>query len=168
MIKDVIHNINLFVDGRGFAGKVAEITLPKLAPVMQEYKAGGLSAAVDVPMLAHEKLEAEMTLNAFDPGVLKLFGVKPGKQVAFTARGAALDDDGASHAVIVQMRGLIKEFDMGTWKPGEEATLKLSLSLRYYKLERDGAALIEADPINMVCCVNGADQLADTRKALGL
>lgn len=168
MIKDVIHNIALFVDGRGYAGKVAEMTLPKLAPIMQEYKAGGLSAAVDVPMLAHEKLEAEITLNAFDPDILKLFGVKPGKQVAFTARGAALDDDGTSHAVVVRMRGLIKELDMGTWKPAEEATLKLSLSLRYYCLERDGTALVEADPINMVCKVGGEDQLADTRKALGL
>ena len=136
--------------------------------MLQEYKAGGLSAAIDVPMAAHEKLEAEMTLNAFDADVLKLFGVAPGKQVAFTARGAVLDDDGTAHAVVVKMRGLIKEVDMGTWKPGEEATLKLSLSLRYYKLERDGDEIVEADPINMVCKVDGKDQLADTRKALGL
>ena len=168
MIADILRNVNLFVDGRGYAGKVEEMTLPKLAPTLQEYKAGGMSAPVDVPMGSHEKLEAELTLKAFDPEVLKLFNVNPGSDVPFTARGALQDDNGAIRGVVVTMRGLIKEYDMGTWKAAEEVQLKLGLSLRYYKLEYDGATLIEADPIGMTLVVNGVDQLAKTREALGL
>ena len=29
-IKDILRNVNLFVDGRGFAGRVDELELPKL------------------------------------------------------------------------------------------------------------------------------------------
>lgn len=168
MIADIIRNINLFVDGRGYAGKVEEITLPKLTPTLQEYKAGGMSAAVDIPMGGHEKLEADITLKAFDPDVLKLFNVNLGNQAQFTARGALQDDNGTTRAVVVSMKGLIKEYDMGAWKAGEEMQLKLGLSLRYYRLEYDGEVLIEADPVNMKLEVNGNDQLADTRKALGM
>lgn len=168
MIADVIRNINLFIDGRGYAGKVEEMTLPKLSPTLQEYKAGGMSAPIDVPMGSHDKLEAELTLRAFDPEVLKLFSVNPGSVVPFTARGALQDDDGSVRAVAVTMRGLIKEYDMGAWKAADEVKLKLGLSLRYYKLEYDGQVLIESDPVNMVLIVDGVDQLADTRRALGL
>ena len=168
MIADILYDMNLFVDGRGFAGKVAELTLPKLMPTLQEYKAGGMSAAIDIPMGSHEKLEAEMTLKAFDANVLKLFNVNLGADVPFTARGAVQDDDGSKHAILVKMRGLIKEYDMGTWKSGEEVQLKLGLTLRYYKLERDGENLIESDPVNRVLVVGGVDQHAETRKALGI
>ncbi len=168
MLTDIIRNINLFVDGRGYAGRVEEMTLPKLTPVLMEYKAGGMSAPIDVPMGSHEKLEAEVTLKAFDPEVLKLFNVNQGSDVAFTARGALQDGDGTTRAVVVTMRGLIKEYDMGTWKAAEEVQLKLGLSLRYYKLEYDQKVLIESDPINMVLTVDDKDQLADMRQALGI
>lgn len=168
MISDILYDMNLFVDGRGFAGRVNELTLPKLAPILQEYRAGGMSAPIDVPMGSHEKLEMELTLNGFDGHILKLFKVHLGSLVPFTARGVTADDDGAKHSMVVTMRGLIKEHDFGAWKSGEEAQLKLGLSLRYYKLERDGAVLVESDPVNRVLVVDGQDQHAETRKALGL
>ena len=167
-IKDILQNLNLYVDGRGYAGQVEELTLPKLTTVMDEYKAAGMGAPVDIPMGSHEKLEAEITLKSFDEAVLKLWQVTLNQTVPFTVRGAVVDDDGTTHAVSVKMRGLIREHDMGTWKPGEAAQLKLGLSLRYYKLERDGQVLIESDPVNMVLIVDGKDQLAAQRQALGL
>ena len=167
-IADIIHNINLFYDGNSYMGKIAEMTLPKLAPTLVEHMAGGMSAPVDVPMLAHEKLETEMVLKAFDVPTLKTFNVGLGRPVPLTARGAIQDDDGTKHAVAVQMRGIVKEFDMGTWKAAEEATLKMGLSLRYYRLTYDGADVYEADPINMVFKVNGVDQMTQTRAALGI
>ena len=167
MIPDILKNMNLFVDGRGYAGKVAQVNLPKLAPVVQEYKAGGFSAPVDVPMSCHEKLEAEFTVNTFDPDIITGFNITKA-DVPFTMRGAVQDDDGTTHTIIASMRGLIKELDAGDWKSGEESTLKVGLSLRYYRLERDGLELIEADPENMVFRVNGTDQLEAERAALGI
>ena len=43
----VLKNMNLFVDGRGYAGRVDEIELPKLTLKTEEHRAGGM----DVPVL---------------------------------------------------------------------------------------------------------------------
>jgi len=37
---------SLFVEGRGYAGKVAELTLPKLTRKMEEWRAGGPSTSI--------------------------------------------------------------------------------------------------------------------------
>lgn len=168
MITNIIRNINLFVDGRGYAGQIEEITLPKITSTMQEYKAGGMSAPIDIPMGGHEKLETDFTLRSFDPDVLKLFNVNMGSEVKLTARGAVTTDAGKIKAVIVKMEGLIKEFDMGAWKAADELKLKVSMSLKYYKLEFDKKDIIESNPEKMELKVNGKDLLADTRTALGL
>jgi len=169
MIADIIQNINFFVDGRGYAGKVAEFTPPKLTVKTQEYYAGGMAAPIDVPMGGFEKLECSIDLKAFDEPSLTLFNIIPGATVPFTGRAAVADDDGTIHAVVVRMRGVIKEYDMGTWKPADEAMLKLGLTLRFYELERDGLSLIKlgaGDP--PIFEVNGKDLLAPTRAALGI
>lgn len=168
MIRDVLTQMNLFVDGRGFAGVVSELVLPKVTPKFREYKAGGLGSPIDVPTGAIEKMDCQMTLNSYDADVLKLFGVESGRDIQFTARGALTSQDGSVSGVVVSMRGKIKTIDFGTWKPGEDANLKLSMTLTYYKLVMGGAEIIEADPLNMVLSVNGNDQLAAVRAVIGV
>jgi len=50
MLPKILKNFNVFVDGRGYAGKIDEITLPKLTIKTEEYRAGGMGM---------EKLEAD-------------------------------------------------------------------------------------------------------------
>ncbi len=168
MPNEIVKNINAFIDGRGYAGEVKEYTPPKLVAKLMEYSAGGMSAPIDVAMGAHEKLEADISLCGFDPNVIRQFGVVEGKDVPFNLRGAAEDMDGGVHAIAITLRGKVKELDMGSWKPGEEATLKVSLSLSYYRYVRDDETLIELDPLNTVAIVGGEDQLSDQRAALGI
>jgi len=42
------------------------------------------------------------------------------------------------------------------------------MSVTYYKLEIDGRVMYEIDVVNMVQVINGVDQLAGDRAALGL
>lgn len=168
MIADVLYDMNLFVDGRGYAGRVKEIKLPVIKPKVLEYQAGGMGAAVDVPMGRFEKMEAEATLYAFDADVLKLMRVLPGEQFAFTARGAMVSDDGTKKPVVVGMQGLLSSVDMDTWKPGDEMPLKITMSLRYYKLTIDGSDVYEIDPVNYKAVVDGVDQLETTRQHLAI
>ncbi|ASJ24398.1 phage major tail tube protein [Laribacter hongkongensis] len=104
MIPQVLTNLNLYVDGRGFAGRVTEIQLPKLKRKTDGYRAGGMDA----------------------------------------------------------------EVDMGSWKPGDKGETKYTASLSYYKLEIDGRAIYEIDPVNCVRIINGTDELAAKRAAIGL
>lgn len=164
MLPRILKNFNVYVDGRGYAGRVDEITLPKLTIKTEEFQGAGMSAPVEIDM-GLEKLEMEMTFAEYDPELFKLFGLTNGAEVAFTIRGA-LQGTGETSPVIINVRGYFKELDFDSWTPAEKATLKCSVACNYYKLTIDGVELIEIDPVNMVRNVNGSDQLAAVREAL--
>jgi P2 family phage contractile tail tube protein len=85
MLNDVLKNMSLFVDGRGYAGNIEELNLPKLTMKTEEFRAGGMDAPVEVDM-GMEKLECDFTLTRFDKDLLKLFGLAPGNTVSLTER----------------------------------------------------------------------------------
>jgi len=167
MIEDILKNMNMFVDGRGYAGKIDEVTPPKLTIKTEEHRAGGMDAPAELDM-GMEKLECDLSTSGIDKELLKLWGVAPGNLVPLTFRGALESEDGTVKAVVMTIRGKVREIDFGTWKPGEKAPMKATVACRYYKLEIDGEALHEIDVDNMVRTINGTDQLAAQRTALGL
>jgi hypothetical protein len=167
MINDVLRNINLFVDGVGQAGAVEELVPPKLTMLTESMRAGGMDAALDIEM-GMESLEASFTLVKYSADVLKLMGLAPGNNKPFTFRGSTISEDGTEKPVVIQMQGMLKETDPGTWKPGEAAKLKGTVSIRYYKQTIDNEVIHEIDIPNMKRIINGVDQLAQTRKNLGM
>jgi len=165
--RDVRKNLNLFVDGRGYAGQVEEFNAPKLALVTEEFRGGGMDAPVELTM-GMEKLKADFSLISYDRDVLSKFGVKEGAFVPFVARESLESFDGTVTAVVHTMRGKIREIDPGTSKAGDKPSLKVTMSLVYYKLEHGTTPVIEVDVENMVRAINGNDALAPTRAALGM
>ncbi|PZQ21161.1 MAG: phage major tail tube protein [Sphingopyxis macrogoltabida] len=164
---DVRKSFNLFFNGKGHAGKVEDFTPPKLALVTEDFRGGGMDAAVELTM-GLEKLECSFTLKSYDKAILSAFGLVEGAQVPLTAREALESYDGTVTPVVHGMRGKIKEIDQGTAKPGEAPPLKVSMALDYYKLQHGGTTVHEIDVPNMVRVVNGVDAMAPIRKALGL
>lgn len=167
MLDDILKNMALFVDGRGYAGNVEEVTLPKLTLKTEEFRNGGMDAPIEVDM-GMEKLECDFTLTRFDKSALALFGLAPGQVKPLTIRGAVVSDDGTQTPVVLNLLGVVREMEFGTWKPGEKATLKIMVALRYYKLTHGIDVVHEIDIPNMVRTINGVDQLALTRSALGI
>lgn len=166
MIPKVLKGFNLFVDGQGYAGLVEELTLPKLSLKRDDLYNGGMDAPIDLEM-GMDKLECDFTLSEYNDAVIKQFGLRDGAQVPLTLKGG-LDDETGVVPVVVTLRGAWKDLDMGSWKSGDKPTLKVSVSLRYYKLSVAGSDLVEVDVENMVRVIDGADQLADMRAAIGL
>lgn len=165
MTKDIRKYINLFVDGKGYAGQIKDFDPPKLALKMEEFRAGGMEVPVEIPM-GMEKMEASFTLRSYSLDVLGLWGVGVGTQVPFLAREALESHDGTVKYVEHTMRGRIRKMDAGTSKPGEAADLKVEMALDYYKLIHNGTLVHEIDGPNMVRTVNGNDVLAAFRAAL--
>ncbi|QAU22893.1 phage major tail tube protein [Dyella sp. M7H15-1] len=165
--RSVLKNLNLFVDGRGYAGQVEDINLPKLSLKTEEFRGGGMDAPVELTM-GMEKLEMDFSLICYDRDLLMLFGVVEGKQVQCTVRGFLESFDGSTSAVMINVRGKVKEIDRGTWKPGDKASLKISMALSYYKEAHDAAVISEVDVENMVYNSGGVDLLQAARQALGM
>jgi P2 family phage contractile tail tube protein len=166
-MRNVRKNLNVFVDGRGYAGQVEEFNAPKLALKTEEFRGGGMHAPIDIT-LGLEKLEADFTMIAYDADILANFGVVEGREVQFTAREALESNDGTTTPVVHSLRLKIKEIDPGSSKPGEKGSLKIAGTASYYKLQHGARVVQEIDVVNMVCIQDGVDVLAAQRAALGL
>ncbi|ACN95453.1 phage major tail tube protein [Wolbachia endosymbiont of Carposina sasakii] len=166
MLPKILKNFNVFVDGRGYAGKIDEITLPKLTIKTEEYRAGGMDIPINIDM-GMEKLEAELTFAEYDSELFRLFGLINNNAVSLTLRGG-LQGSSDTESVVINLRGLFKELDFGSWKPAEKAMLKCTVAANYYKLTIDGKELIEIDAENMIRKIDGVDQMTSMRTALGI
>lgn len=167
MIPETLANLNLFVDGVSFQGDVPSLTLPKLTLKMEEHRGGGMDAPVELDM-GMEKQEANFTTTGVRRESLKFFGLADSTAFNGTFRGAYKGLKGKVTPVIVTLRGMLKEVDMGDWKAGDKAEIKHAVGLTYYKLEVDGRTVYEIDPLGMRRVINGVDQLAAQRSALGV
>ncbi|GLS27371.1 phage major tail tube protein [Marinibactrum halimedae] len=188
MLPKVLKNFNLFVDGQGYAGRVENITLPRLVNRTEEFRMGGLDAPVQVDM-GMEKLECDMTLSEYDPFVIKQFGIKDNNPIPLSFRGTPADmlvsafsgdsagqipfvlrgglqveDAGVSGVkvlpVVVFLEGNVIELDLGQWAAGQNAPLKFRLALRYYRLQINSEILIEIDVNNRIRNIAGVNQIA--------
>ena len=159
--------MNLFVDGVSFSGDVPTLSLPKLTQKVEDYQGGGMFAPIEFAV-GMEKLESAFTTNGVRREALKYFGLADQTACNLVFRGAFKGLRGVVTPVIVTMRGGIKEVDMGDWKPADKAEIKHAVKLVYYKLEIDRRVMYEIDPLNMIQVVDGVDQLAAERSAIGL
>ncbi len=166
MIPKILKNFNLFVDGRGYAGLIDDITLPKLSAKMTELHSGGTDMPFDIEM-GLDKLECSFSLFEYDTDIISQFGLNNGAQVPLTLRGAMDNEEGVT-PIVITLNGAWKEMDFGNWKAGDKPSLKVNISLRYYKLEIDGEEMVEIDVANMIRKIKGVDQLESTRSAIGL
>ena len=166
MIKHVLKDIDVYVDGRGYAGVAEEVEPPKLEVRTEEFRPAGYDAPMEIDM-GLNKLECTITTTGISKDLMRLWGVTTGDPVGLTLRGAQEDGLGAVESVRMDLRGRGKTVDPGTWKTGARVPSKMMFSLVYYKLEVDGEVMHEVDVPGMIRIVNGVDQLAARRAALG-
>ena len=167
MISRVLKNLNLFVDGNNFAGKVKELVPPVLTLVTEDERNGGMDGTDDID-LGLEKMTAEFTLSGYEEDALSRWGLSPGNTVPLVFRAGLESDDGSVIALVITMTAKIRSADLGTWTPGQKSEPKFMATVTYYKLEHGGQTLIEIDVNNMIRTIGGTDQLASTRQALGI
>ncbi|WP_024972593.1 phage major tail tube protein [Ralstonia pickettii] len=167
MVPETLYNFNLFVVGTNLAGTATEVTPPKLKIKTEDYRGGGMDAAVKLDM-GMEAMEASFSLVTLAPAVLKLFGLSDQNAFNGTFRGAFRTTDGKTRRAVLVLRGMLYEIDPGSWKPGEKSESKYSVSVNYYKLEIDGRVWHEIDVLGCKRVIDGVDQLAEVRAAIGM
>lgn len=167
MIPQTLVNMNLFVDGKGYAGIATEVNLPKLKRKSEEHRAGGMDGPIKMSM-GMEAMEASFTLSGIAKDVLVFHGLADDTALNGSFRGAYKNHKGAVVPVIATFRGMLEEVDPGAWKAGDKAETKFNVSVSYYKLEVEGQSVYELDPANCIRIINGKDEAAEERKAIGL
>jgi len=165
-IPKILKKFQLFVDGEGYLGLADEVQLPKLTVKTREVTSG-FQAPMELDLGQLEKLEGSITMLEYESKLLKTFGVLSGNPVTMTARGAIQAQGQEPVPVVVSLEGFFKEVDLGSWKDGEEAKLTMQYTAQKYKLTIGGESIYEIDLINDTRIINGKDQLASLRKAIG-
>nr|WP_279630780.1 phage major tail tube protein [Wolbachia pipientis] len=87
---------------------------------------------MDIPInidMGMEKLEADFTFAEYDTELFRLFGLINGNSVSLTLRGG-MQGSGSNdiEAVVINLRGIFKEFDFGSWKPAEKGNAEVYCS----------------------------------------
>jgi P2 family phage contractile tail tube protein len=166
MLPRHLRNFNVMIDGFGYAGRADEVTLPTLSLATEEHRAGGMDMPVEVD-LGMEMMELSIVLSDYDESVIAGFGLL-GAGVPLRVMGAIQRQGEAAQSVVIQALGGLKSRDVGAWSVGGKQTTTLTYSLRKYSETINGIAAVNIDAENMVRVINGVDQLADQRAALGL
>lgn len=159
--------MNFLADGNSFRGQITEITQPKLALKLEEYRAGGMIGPVKVNH-GVEALEAQFKMGGYMTELLKQFGgAIDGTPLRF-AGAYQQDDTEEVTSIELVMRGRFGEIDNGTSKSGDDTEQSYTVPLTYYKIIENGKDIIEIDLLNSVFIVDGKDRLAEHRAAIGI
>jgi len=164
----VLKYFNVYNDGIDYLGQSSEVTVPKLARTLEDWRGGGNDAALGLD-LGGEPIEFEWKAGGLLEQVYRQFGSTTvnGLQLRFV--GSYQDDGtGLTKTVDITVRGRHQEIDPGGAKGGEPGETTVKTRCAYYKLMIDGSAVIEKDDLNMVFIVNGVDLLAQHRANLGV
>lgn len=168
MIPRKLKHLNLFVDGRGYAGKIDTLTLPVLSRNMEEARYGGMNAPMEFDM-GMEKLEATIVIAEYDVELFRLWGLTDHAGVALRMKGSTQADDGSGVIPVeVVQRGRWRTLNAGDWKAAEATTLTAEIALSYYEYISDKVSEIKIDVANMIEVVGGVDRLAEHRAAIGI
>lgn len=162
-----LKNMNLFLDGASHLGVVAELTVPKIALKMEDWRGGGMLGPIPIDQ-GLEKIEPEFTLGGLMATAIRQFGATTHDAVLLRWAGAFQEDGtGAVKAVEMICRGRYSELDWGNQKPGDDTEHKAKLACSYFKLSVDGQVWMEVDMLGAVFIVFGIDRYAEIRAALG-
>ena len=160
----VLHDMNLHVDGFGFAGRVTQIQLPTLAALTEEHHAGGMDNALDME-IGMQKPELSVTIRDMDPMLRRQL---LSDRLRVVVRGAARAQGQAFEGVKITTFGLWKTMDSRTWERGSLNTETFTCQPLRYIEEQQGEELVHIDTLAHIRRIGGIDQLAEERGILGL
>lgn len=159
-----IRNFNAFVDGFSYFGLASEAKLPQPKVITEAVRNSGMDGPVGLDM-GTEAMSAEVTFAEHRSELIKRLGTQT-RLVLRPAQVSPLGND--ADTIIATIGGLVTATESGDLKPGSNATLKLMWDVRYYRLEMNGAELVEIDLVAGIRRVGGTDQLAAIRRAMGV
>ena len=169
-MQEVYANFKVYEDNRDFLG-IAEAALPDLTYLSQTLTGAGMAGNVERIVTGHvDAMTLGLTFHIFSETAMQLAeprnhaidlriardGVDQVTKRKFT--------DSIRHSFVVEP----KSIGGGTVAPASTANISGQYSVHYWKTTINGKRVMEIDPENMVCYLNGRDYLAPARAALGM
>ena len=162
----ILTDMNVHLMDETFAGQMNKMTMPEFILKVVEKVTSGTAGSIERSLGRLEKLESEVSLEAFHPRVQGLVGSNASRDETLILRGA-LDVDGGHVPLVVRFSGLWKSLNLGEFKPEGEIDIKSNVAIEHFELEIDGKEFIYVDKMTNVWRRNGVDLTKRIRECLG-
>lgn len=166
LYKGILRDYTVFADDASFRGRIASYTPPELQPQVVEYRGGGMSGSIPIPM-GLEIGDATLVTGGFEEGLVTAVG-RVSSEIRVVCRGALISDGEDEQTLVHEIRGFASVGNLGTWQPGESAQTTITVNPTFFKIELDGQTIRKVDIRNNIDEIDGEDQNAAIRSALGL
>ena len=148
----------------------AQVTLPTLAFPTQEVKGSGIMGAITVPIISQlNSMQIQLQMLTLSDQPYKIAEHKVQTLVLYeiqeniNTQNYAMDVSSVKHT----MKIMTTQMDGGTLQPQSTSNSNINASVLYWKVERDSTKVMELDPINYICYINGTDYATKIRTAMG-
>ena len=170
VVRDKLINFEVFAAGNRKLG-MADVTLPSIEYKTATLSGAGIGGEIEMPTPGQtSSMELEINWRTLNDDAAKLLAMKAQD---LELRGANENYDAATGEIVVEavkinVRGLPKKGDLGSFKPADHTDTKTTLELTYFKMTVDGKRTVEIDKLNYIHYVDGTDYMDAVKKALGL
>jgi len=172
MIPEKLINAKIYdIDNSNALVAVADVDLPEIEYLSESLSGSGIAGEYDSPTIGHTKaMKIKLKFRAVYGDDLAMVAPTP-RTLDVRASIQALDA-GSSEYVPYPLRAVMVAMPLkkglGKLDPGKKMDGELEMSVSYYKVYVDGLAVVEIDPLNFVCIIDGVDYLTTVREHLGL
>jgi P2 family phage contractile tail tube protein len=159
-----IRDFNAFLDGFGYLGIAQKATLPNPKIATTDFRGAGMEmpAAVDMGL---EAMTADVTFAEYVPRLFDLLGTR----ISMTLRPGERSETGESRPYVFTMDGLITAPSFDGLQSGKESMMKVEMAVDRLRVSVDGVAKWDlSNRPGAPRVVNGVDQLAGLRQAMGM
>lgn len=164
-----IINYAVYKNGEENCG-IAEVTLPDIARITQEIKGAGIMGTFNSPVMG--SFEAmTMTLNFRTPRKEQFSLLRQGEHLIDLRAAQQVRDTVTGEIKAVPVKHIMKvtavKHSNGKVATASTADGSGEYAVSYYATYIDGEKLLEIDIFNNVCVIDGVDEMAAVRSALG-
>ena len=157
-------------EGYRFIG-TAEVELPTVSAMTQEVSGGGIAGQVDSPVLGHfQAMGMTLTWRTCTDEIRRV--LEPCYHHIELWAAIQATDPGSGKFKVTQQKiitkAMPKSYTLGNLQIGQLQGTNMEFEVNYLKMIYDNKEMFELDKYNSIYRVNGVDQLADVKRAVGL
>lgn len=168
-VDELIVSYFMYENGTDYMG-TTEVTLPDLEFLTEEVKGAGISGTVEEVIIGYiASMTTTFNFRTVGKWTAKLLEPRMHNIDLRVAQQNLETKDGTTSVSSVKhvMKVKPKKTTLGKVAAASAADASGEYSVLYYALYVDGEKIIEIDPLNYICIINGKDYLKEVRKALG-
>lgn len=167
-ISERLTNFTVYLNGDRRIG-LTDIELPDLEPMTEEVTGSGIAGSIETQTIGHYgAMAASLKFNTISA---EPFTLIPTERNQIVVRGSQQGMDTSRGTVINEKVKIVmniqpKTLGLGKFEVGTPTDTSLEVNVHYLKIEVGGKVLMEVDPLNFVCIIDGIDLMAEQRKNL--